>query len=207
MKTFFQLLFLLALFSTSLKGQENPNSTFENAKLKNEDVNKFFAENTSFPMSVTPNNVQEQVILSFIINKSGELDSVKLIKNPNKQFAIEALSSLDKSSGQWIPSKSNGQPVDKKFIAVFNFTTTKSFFDYKNKALKLQKKGDNEKALETIDKAIKIDGYDTELYQIRSMIYKNLNKTDLANNDIEKLKELNGTLLSDIWITIIGIPR
>jgi tetratricopeptide (TPR) repeat protein len=158
-------------------------------------------------MSVTPNNVQEQVILSFIINKSGELDSVKLIKNPNKQFAIEALSSLDKSSGQWIPSKSNGQPVDKKFIAVFNFTTTKSFFDYKNKALKLQKKGDNEKALETIDKAIKIDGYDTELYQIRSMIYKNLNKTDLANNDIEKLKELNGTLLSDIWITIIGIPR
>ena len=146
MKSFIQFLFLLTLVSTNLKGQENSNMSFEKAELKNENVNKFFAENTNFPMSVTPNNVQEQVILSFIINKSGEIDSVKLINNPNKQFAIEALSALDKSTGQWIPIKSNGQSVDKRFIAVFNFTTTKSYFDFKNKALKLQKKGDNGKS-------------------------------------------------------------
>ena len=64
-----------------------------------------------------------------------------------------------------------------------------------------------EKALKAIDKAIKIDGYDTELYQSRCMIYKNLNKIDLANSDIEKIKELNDTLLSDIWMAIFGIPR
>jgi tetratricopeptide (TPR) repeat protein len=207
MKTFMQFLFLFTLVSISLNGQENSNPTFENAKLKNEAVNKFFAENTSFPMNVALNNVQEQVIISFVINKNGELDSVSLINNPNKQFAIQALSALDKSTGLWIPSKSNGQSVNKKFIAVFNFTSTKSFFDLKNKAIKFQQKGDNEKALQTIDKAIKIDGFDTELYQTRCMIYKNLNKTDLVNSDIEKIKELNETLLSDIWITIIGVPR
>jgi tetratricopeptide (TPR) repeat protein len=207
MKTFIQFLFLLTLVSNSLNGQENSNPSFEKAKLKNENVDKFFAENTNFPMSVSTNNVQEQVILSFIINKSGEIDSVKLISNPNKLFAIEALSALDKSTGLWIPTKSNGQSVDKKYKAVFNFTTTKSFFDFKNKALKLQAKGDNEKALQAVDKALKIDGYDRELYQSRCMIYKNLNKTELANSDIEKLKELDDTLLADIWLTIIGIPR
>lgn len=207
MKTFMLFLFLLSFVSITLYGQENSNSTFEQAKLKNEDISTFFAKNTGFPMNVASKIVQEQVILSFIIDKNGEIDSVKLINNPNKQFAIEALSALDKSAGLWIPSKLNGQSVDKKFIAVFNFTTTKSFFNIKNKALKLQKKGDNENALQTIDKALKIDGYDKELYQSRCMIYKNLNKTDLANGDIEKIKYLNDNLLSDIWLTIIGIPR
>jgi tetratricopeptide (TPR) repeat protein len=209
MKALMQFLFLITVVSISLNGQENKNSTFEQAKLKNEDVDKFFAKNTSFPMGVNfaNNNVQEQVVLSFIINKNGEIDSIKFLNNPNKQFAIEALLALDKSTGLWIPSKSNGQPLDKRFRAVFNFTTKKSFFDFKNKALKLQKKGDNEKALQAIDKALKIDGYDIELYQIRCMIYKNLNSNDLANSDIEKIKELNDNLLSDIWLTIIGIPR
>ncbi len=181
--------------------------SFEKASLKSGRTDEFFGQNTKFPESLLGRIGNYNVLLSFVIKKDGMLDSVKIISSPDKQASFEALSALDKSDGLWNPTKLNGQPIGRKYLASFKFVTSKKYFDQQTKAEKLVQKGDYKKAMEIIDDGLKFNEYDKDLYQLRLKIHKNQNQLDLENSDLKKIDEINKYLIIDLWITAIGIPR
>jgi len=202
MRTIISLLFLIFLFQFYAIGQnaseQSKSLNFEKARLKTEDLNSFFFRNMKYPQNAFQDDPVVNVVLSFIIDKDGNIDSIKVLHQPDYLFTLQVLSALDKSKGLWIPSQVNGRPIDKKYIANFKFATSTEPSDLKEKGLRSYKKGDMEKALKNIDIAIKYNCYDKELYEVRSKIYMNLNKIDQANSDIEKIDSINNYLLIDM---------
>jgi tetratricopeptide (TPR) repeat protein len=202
MRTIISFLFLIFLTQFFAIGQnvseQSKSLNFEKARLKTEDLNSFFFKNMKYPQNAFQDDPVVNVLLSFIIDKDGNIDSIKVLHQPVYLFTLQVLSALDKSKGLWIPSKVNGKHIDKKYIANFKFSTSTVPSDFKEKGLKYYKKGDIEKALKNIDIAIKYNSYDKELYEVRSKIYMNLNKIDQANRDIEKFDSINNYLLIDV---------
>lgn len=197
---------ILSFFLTSCL-ITNGQISFERASLKSGKIDEFFGQNTNFPEGLLGKIGNYNVLLSFVIKTDGMLDSVKIISSPDKQASFEALSALDKSDGLWNPTKINGQPVGKKYIASFKFVTSRKYFDQQTKAEKLVQKGDYMKALEIIDDGLKFHEYDKDLYQLRLKIHKIQNQLDLEDIDLKKISAIDEDLMIDIWVTVIGIPR
>ncbi len=209
MRKLISILWLLIFISPMIFSQNvsmQPIS-FEKAKLKSGSAEEFFSKNTGFPENLIFNNVNINVIISFIITKDGKIDSVKIIKSSNQNATVEALSALSKSDNLWEPTKINGQSVAWEYYASFKFVTSSKYFDQKNKVQKLIQKDKFDNSLTLLDELVKFHEYDKESYQLRSSIYKKLNKTDQENSDIKKIEFIDKNLIVDIWLTAIGIPR
>ena len=201
---FLCFLFLISIYH-NISGQLK-STNFEKAKFITGDVNSYFFKTMKYPQNAKQNTEFVNVVLSFIIDKNGKVDSIKVLKQPHILFTQETLIALNNSSGMWIPSKIDGKPVDKKYIGNFKFATSTAPTDYKERGLRLFKKGDFEKALKVINTAIKYNPYDKELYEARSKIYMNLKKIDQTNIDIEKLDSINTYLLIDVGFAMIKNP-
>ncbi|MBK6281339.1 MAG: TonB family protein [Draconibacterium sp.] len=182
MKTKLYLLLILLVLQIHLKGQNIPDQVdlvnIEHAKLIDADVQQFFASNTSYPQKAAINEIEGNVVVSFIISKNGQIDSIQIVNNPNNILAVEVLVALEKSYGLWIPCKVNGNAVDKKYLGCFKFLMSKAsvFTDNRNKGIKNLQKGDYEKSLKYINKALTIDEYNSELYQARANVYLKMNE-------------------------------
>jgi hypothetical protein len=202
------LLFLLLpiFYGSPLKSQDSLNDTnlvnFEKAKLKNISLNEFVYQNLGMPSSITPFDKDLNIVIGFIIKKNGDVDSIKIINNPEKNFTNEVLRVLEKTIGQWIPTKINGVAVDKYYISSFKYIFSNDYADKKAKALKLVKKGNYNQALDLINEAMMFNEYDGELYQIRSTIYKSLNQIDLEKTNQQKIKWLKKNLLINVMLTV-----
>jgi hypothetical protein len=203
------ILGFLILFNPIVIGQNTTpkQDNFEKARLKNTPLEEFFGQNTGFPEYLLSEKGDANVIVSFIITKTGQIDSVKIIKSPNKDASIQALSALDKSDNLWEPTKLNDQPIDWRYIASFKFVTSLKYDNQKKKIQKLVQKEKYVNSLELLDECIKFHEYDEELYQLRSSIYTKLNKRDLAESDLRKIEFIERNLIIDIWVTVMGIPR
>ncbi len=213
MKTKLYLLLILLVLQIHLKGQNIPDQVdlvnIEHAKLIDADVQQFFASNTSYPQKAAINEIEGNVVVSFIISKNGQIDSIQIVNNPNNILAVEVLVALEKSYGLWIPCKVNGNAVDKKYLGCFKFLMSKAsvFTDNRNKGIKNLQKGDYEKSLKYINKALTIDEYNSELYQARANVYLKMNENELAQKDLAKFKDLKDNLLIDVMFSIVGVTR
>lgn len=169
---------------------------FEEAKIDNKDASVFF---TTFPYNSAAEGFDGNVFVSFIIRKDGQLDSIQFLNKPGELFKDTALDALHKSIGHWNPCNFDGVPFDKKYIAGFNFTHSHSFFYKKDKSLKYLRKGQSDRALKFINQAIKINPFDSELYQFRARIYRKQNKKELEISDLATIDKLNSSMLFNIW--------
>jgi hypothetical protein len=52
------------------------------------------------------------VVLSFLVRISGEIDSIRIIRSPGKEFSDEAIRVI-KSGPAWKPAEENGNPVEE----------------------------------------------------------------------------------------------
>jgi tetratricopeptide (TPR) repeat protein len=211
MKRSFITALFTAIFVLNVNSQtEKKDSSavkFEKAQIINSNVNDFFNKYVVFPDDLLPDSKNQNVVISFIILRDGQIDSVKVLKNPSKSATYQTLAVLEKSVGKWIPTKINGIPVDKKYYASFNYIFSNDYSDKVRKANNLLKKGENEKALKAINEAINFNEYEAESYQIRSQIYKNLNKIDLEKEDLKKIESLNKDLIVSAWVLLYGVRR
>jgi tetratricopeptide (TPR) repeat protein len=169
---------------------------FEHAKINNEDAALFFMH---FPYNTSVAGTDGNVFVSFIVTKTGQLDSIRVLNKPSGLYKDTALDALYKSSGKWNPSNFDGILFDKRYIGGFNFTKTQSFFYKKEKGLKYTKSGQTEKALKFINEALKINPFDTELYFCRARIYRIQGKYDLEMLDLTIIDKLKADLLFNIW--------
>jgi len=71
---------------------------------------KFFSQNLSYPEIAKRAEVEGKVILTFIVNKNGEIIEVKVARGIGAGCDEEAMRVL-KIMPRWIPGKQNGKPV------------------------------------------------------------------------------------------------
>jgi hypothetical protein len=74
------------------------------------DFNKYIRENIHRPDSATSGQ-RVVVLISFLVQTDGSIDSLKIIKSPGKLFSDEAIR-LIKSGPAWKPGLENGKPVE-----------------------------------------------------------------------------------------------
>jgi len=80
----------------------------------------FLAKNIVYPAIAKENNIQGKVICSFVVNKLGQIENVKVERGIGGGCNEEALRVL-KSMPDWIPGKQNGQPVSVRYNIPVNF--------------------------------------------------------------------------------------
>ena len=174
--------------------------SFDKAMINGEEASKFFIKNIQIPYNSGLGGYPDgNVFVSFIISKTGQIDSISVINEPNVMYENIVIGAFENSSGLWSPTRFDNLALDKKYVAGFNFTVTNSFFYKKDKSFSYYRKGNMEKALKLINEVLKMDPYDIELYWDRALIYKKQNRHDLESLDIAKCYELNNNLLFDIW--------
>ncbi len=204
MKTFAGILCLVVLLQCRATRHEKisdfEKASFEKARINGEDASKFFMQNIVYPPNPSVDGYSDgSVYVSFIIKKTGSIDSIKVINEPPEFFKAVVLNAFEKSAGSWMPTRFDDLSMDKRYVAGFNFTATNSIFVKINKSFRYYKQGNMAKALKLIDEALRIDPYDIKLYNNRALIYKKQNKHELETLDLKKCKELNNILLFDIW--------
>ena len=81
---------------------------------------KFIINNTTFPDSVLKDAITTTAIVSFWIEKDGNLTEIKIEKSVNEYLDREAVRVV-KSMPKWTPGKQRGKPVKVKMVIPIRF--------------------------------------------------------------------------------------
>ena len=132
-KILFQIAFLLMLLSCSLavNAQEGePEVKEESIFIIVETPPSFpgglgefynYVKRTiEYPEEAKKKKIEGKVFLSFIINKKGEIERIKVVRDIGGGCAEEAIRVL-KSSGKWNPGMQRGRPVNTRMTLPIQF--------------------------------------------------------------------------------------
>jgi hypothetical protein len=202
----FSALLILTITLQNAIGQSNyfgdnyfDKATFERAKINNEDASKFFSNFHYDFITTSPNG---NVLVSFIVRKDGQIDSIQVLNNPDTLWEEIALDALYSSSGQWNAAKFDDKLLEYKYYAGFNFTNSSIFFYKKDKVLRLLKSGQTTKPLKLINEALNINPFDIDLLLWRASIYKKQNKLYLELVDLLTAEKVRTDVLFNVWFQL-----
>jgi TonB family protein len=82
---------------------------------------QFIGSTTHYPDSARANNIQGKVYASFVINKDGSLNEIKILKAPSNDIADETVRVL-KLSPPWTPGNQRGIAVRQQFTVPINYS-------------------------------------------------------------------------------------
>ena len=71
---------------------------------------KYIDSHIQYPPEATKNNIQGRVILQFVVDKTGEIGEVKVVRSVDKDLDKEAVR-IVKTLPKFIPGRQNGQAV------------------------------------------------------------------------------------------------
>jgi TonB family protein len=97
-----------------LKNSNNLPSSFKG------DINAFIKQNLKYPILAVENDIQGKVVVSFVIDKSGNAIDIKAISGP-KELYEAAENVIRKTNGMWIPAKENNKFVSVSLTVPINF--------------------------------------------------------------------------------------
>ena len=96
---------------------------FENAQFPGGDeaCMKWLQEHIKYPEGYTSNQPQGKVVVSFIVEKDGSLDSIKVMKSPDPLLSEEAIRVV-KEMPKWVPARYYGKVIRSRFLlpVIFN---------------------------------------------------------------------------------------
>lgn len=81
---------------------------------------EFIGKSVKYPEEAAKNNIEGKVYLSFVVEISGELTNVKVVRSLNAQMDEEALRVL-RNSPKWSPGYTGDQPVRVKYNIPISF--------------------------------------------------------------------------------------
>ena len=84
---------------------------------------KFLAQNLRYPVKAQQNGVQGMVILSFIVTKTGEINTIKIVRGVDPELDNEAMRVV-KTMPIWIPGKQKGENVNVIYTLPIRFNLT-----------------------------------------------------------------------------------
>jgi protein TonB len=82
---------------------------------------KYLGKNIHYPAIAKENNVQGKVFLSFVVERSGALTDIKVVRGIGSGCDDEAVRVL-KNSPKWAPGIQNGRPVRVAYTIPVSFT-------------------------------------------------------------------------------------
>ena len=89
----------------------------ENARFPGGDraCTKWIQEHIKYPEGYTSNQPQGKVVVSFIVEKDGSLDSIKVMKSPDPLLSEEAIRVV-KEMPKWVPARYYGKVIRSRFL-------------------------------------------------------------------------------------------
>lgn len=81
---------------------------------------QYLAKNIKYPASAQKNNTQGKVFVTFIVEESGALTDVSIVRGLSKETNAEALRVI-KESPKWNPGKVKNKTVRVKYNIAVNF--------------------------------------------------------------------------------------
>lgn len=206
-KSFLLSICLLYLLPGIVNSQTMPEAektpVNQKASYLKEDLKAFLTKNILYPKEGITNNIEGDVVLSFVINKEGHMDSITVESSADHSLTISAVTAFTQvSDNEWSPAKVNDVPIDHRNKVIFRFRQflNEEPYDYKAKARQLFDKEKYEKALKVYDEGIADNQYDVALFNERSRVKKIL-------GDIEgsKLDHVIATSLKEEIMTVINV--
>ena len=81
-----------------------------------EGLQRYLAENTSFPQMALENDQQGTVNVMFVVDKQGRVKNIQILGS-KKGFGLEeeAIRVIKSTSGMWSPAKQRDKPVNMRF--------------------------------------------------------------------------------------------
>ena len=76
---------------------------------------KWIQEHIKYPEGYTSNQPQGKVVVSFIVEKDGSLDSIKVMKSPDPLLSEEAIRVV-KEMPKWVPARYYGKVIRSRFL-------------------------------------------------------------------------------------------
>ena len=86
---------------------------------------KFIAGNLVYPMDAKESGISGRVFASFVVEKSGALSDIIIIKSLHPSCDSEVIRLLKTLPGTWRPAQKSGQPVRSQWIMPFSFKMTR----------------------------------------------------------------------------------
>ncbi|MBI9062394.1 MAG: energy transducer TonB [Marinilabiliaceae bacterium] len=80
----------------------------------------FVAENVKYPVVCVENNIQGKVYVSFVIDKTGDVIDVQVVRSPHESLSKEAVRVVE-SMPRWTPGKQRNKAVKVAFTIPVNF--------------------------------------------------------------------------------------
>lgn len=82
---------------------------------------KYVSDSIRYPSLARENGIQGKVIVSFLINKDGSINDVKVLRGIGGGCDEEAVR-LVKAMPNWTPGRTNGKNVNVKYTQPVNFS-------------------------------------------------------------------------------------
>ena len=82
---------------------------------------EYLRTNLKYPDECKENNIQGRVLVSFVVNKTGEIINAEVVKSVNELLDAEALRVVN-SMPVWKPGKQRGEVVRVKYVVPVNFS-------------------------------------------------------------------------------------
>ena len=81
---------------------------------------KYIYDNLRYPAVAQENGIQGQVLLRFVVSRTGAIENIQVLRSPDPSLAKEAVRVLQ-GMPKWIPGKQNGNEVPVYFTLPVKF--------------------------------------------------------------------------------------
>ncbi len=166
---------------------------------------KIIEDRITYPEEAIKNNVKGDVLLSFVINSSGRLDSLEVTESPVGILSYEAKSAINRIKNIWKPCTVNGKKVNKRYSIVFRFRLYKNKKPptYIKRADKLFNRDKYKKALKLYNKAIEDNRYNYKLFESLAETKDMLGDKDGAEADFKKVDRLIDNIMVIVDVVVV----
>jgi hypothetical protein len=130
-------------------------------------------------------------LATFIVRKTGLIDSVKVLEGINSKFEKQFRATLKKSQRFWAPAKLGDKNVDVQMKMTFKFISSDKFipmYDFSKKGKTAMTNSDFDGAIYYFDLALEENPDDYEILYNKAICELNLGNRTLACQDLKKVK-------------------
>ena len=105
-------------------GCEGEATTAEKKDCATKKLYEYLYKNIQYPMLARENGIQGNAVISFVVNKDGSIEQIKVLRDPGAGCGDEAMrviNMMNEKGIKWIPGKQRGTAVRVQFILPIKF--------------------------------------------------------------------------------------
>jgi protein TonB len=101
-----------------------PGTNEERTQCANQKLYEFLYKHIQYPTLARENNIQGNVVISFVVNKDGSIVDAQVLREPGAgcgEEALRVIQLMNAKNIKWTPGKQRGKPVRVQFILPIRF--------------------------------------------------------------------------------------